>query len=259
MKGLVLNKKTLAYIAAVTVLSLALIISVVTLVPNAVTAANFKKKIPIYRVDRPDKEVSLTFDAAWGNEDTQTLIDILNKYKVKATFFLVGQWVDKYPDSTKALAENGEDIMNHSDTHPDMTKLSTSDMLKQINSCDDKIEKLTGKRPTLFRAPYGAYNNALIQTLEDSGHYDIQWDVDSLDWKEIPASQIKERVLSKVKSGSIILFHNAALHTPEALPSIIESLQSQGYKIVPVSQLIYKQNYTIDNAGEQHLVTGSSE
>lgn len=259
MKVFVLNKRTLAYIAAVTVLSLALLISLANLIPNAVAAANYQKKIPIYRVDRQDKMVSLTFDAAWGNEDTQQLIDILNKYKVKATFFLVGQWVDKYPESVKALADNGEEVMNHSNTHPDMTKLSADEMLKQINACDDKIEKITGKRPILFRAPYGAYNNTLLQTLEGINHYDIQWDVDSLDWKDISASQIKERVLSKVKSGSIILFHNAALHTPEALPSIIDSLQSQGYKIVPVSQLIYTQNYTIDHAGEQHLSVSSSQ
>lgn len=252
MKIIVVGKKSLIYGIAVTVLALALIITMANVIPSAVSAAAAKKQLPVYSVDRPDKAVSLSFDAAWGNEDTQKLIDILNKYHVKATFFLVGQWVDKYPDSVKALANNGEDIMNHSDTHPHMTKLSREDMLKQINACDEKIEKITGKKPTLFRPPYGDYNNAVIETINASNHIGIQWDVDSLDWKGIAAPEIQKRVLTKVKPGSIVLFHNAALHTPEALPGIIESLQKQGYKIIPISQLVYTENYNIDHEGKQH-------
>lgn len=194
----------------------------------------------------------------WGNEDTKTLIDILNKYKVHATFFVVGGWVDKYPESVKALSDAGNEVMNHSTTHPHMPTLSREEMLKQIDTCDDKIEKVTGKRPILFRAPFGDYNNTLVETLTESKHYCIQWDVDSLDWKGISGPEIQNRVLPKVKPGSIILFHNAALHTPEALPGIIESLQKQGYKIVPVSQLIYKDNYTIDVAGKQHSNSAAS-
>jgi len=160
--------------------------------------------------------------------------------------------VDKYPQSVKALADSGNEVMNHSDTHPHMTQLSLSEMVKQITDCDNKIEKITGKRPILFRPPYGDYNNTLIEALAQTNHYAIQWDVDSLDWKGIDASQITKNVLTKVTSGSIILFHNAAKNTPEALPGIIESLQKQGYKLVPISQLIYKDNYTIDVAGKQH-------
>lgn len=117
---------------------------------------------------------------AWGNEDTQTLIDILNKYHVHATFFVVGAWVDKYPESVKALAASGNEVMNHSDSHPHMTTLSRQAMLDQINACDDKIEKITGKRPILFRPPYGDYNNALIEALTSVNHYAIQWDVDGM-------------------------------------------------------------------------------
>jgi polysaccharide deacetylase family sporulation protein PdaB len=259
MKIVVLNKKSIAFGAAVAVLALALVVAVANLIPNAVAASSItKKQLPIYSVERQDKAVSLSFDAAWGNEDTQNLIDILNKYHIKATFFLVGAWVDKYPLSVKALADNGEDIMNHSNTHPHMTKLSLDDMLKEIAACDDKIQAITGKKPILFRAPYGDYNNTLIEALNSTGRYGIQWDVDSLDWKGISADQITQRVLSKVKSGSIVLFHNAALHTPEALPGIIESLQKQGYKIIPISQLIYKDNYTIDNAGRQQPTVQTS-
>lgn len=255
MKVFVIKKNTLIYAAVAFLLCIGLLVSTISLVPKIAAASAGKRLIPIYNVDRSDKTVSLSFDAAWGNEDTQTLIDILNRYHIKATFFIVGMWVDKYPESVKALSDAGEDVMNHSNKHPHMPQLSSDAMLQEITDCDNKIQKITGKKPILFRPPYGDYNNTLIETLTASGHYCIQWDVDSLDWKGISASQIQERVLSKVKSGSIVLFHNAALHTPEALPGIIESLQKQGYHIVPISQLIYRDHYTIDHAGMQHSET----
>lgn len=259
MKVIILTKRSLIAGAMVVCLAVVLVAAVVKLVPAAVEAAQSARRLPVYSVDGRGKTVSLSFDAAWGNEDTQTLINILGKYKVHATFFVVGEWVDKYPESVKALSKAGEEVMNHSDTHPHMTKLSRADMLKQINACDDKVEKVTGKRPTLFRAPFGDYNNALVEAVSETGHTCIQWDVDSLDWKGIGASQIQKNVLSKVQDGSIILFHNAALHTPEALPGIIASLQKQGYRIVPISQLIYTQDYTIDVAGRQHPAQSGAE
>lgn len=258
MKVIILSKKSIIAGALVFCFAVILAVAVSRLVPAAVEAMQSSRKLPIYSVDQSEKVASLSFDAAWGNEDTQTLINILNKYKVHATFFVVGQWVDKYPESVKALAANGNEVMNHSSTHPHMTQISRDDMLSQINTCDDKIEKITGKRPILFRPPYGDYNNAVIDAITESKHFGIQWDVDSLDWKGIEAPQITKNVLTKVKPGSIILFHNAALHTPEALPGIIESLQKQGYKLVPISQLIYKENYTVDVAGKQHNSAVSS-
>lgn len=258
MKVIVLTKRNLLAAALIFCLSIAIIISAAVYVPRAVATSSSKRLIPIYNVDRADKTVAISFDAAWGNEDTQQLIDILNKYHVNATFFVVGAWVDKYPDSVRALSKAGNEVMNHSNTHPHMPKLSREQMLAEITACDNKIKAVTGVQPTLFRPPYGDYDNALIETLTSSGHYCIQWDVDSLDWKGISASEIQQRVLSKVKDGSIVLFHNAALHTPEALPGILEGLQKQGYKVVPISKLIYKQGYTIDNAGKQHLNTSVS-
>lgn len=191
------------------------------------------------------------FVLPWGNEDTGKLIEILGKYNVKATFFVVGEWVDKYPESVKQLSDAGHEVMNHSDTHPHMSQISLEKISEQIATCNDKIEKITGRRPILHRAPYGEYTNTLIEVLESMNMYCIQWDVDSLDWKDYDADRIYTKVTSSVKSGSICLFHNAALHTPEALPRIIEKLQSDGYEIVPISKLIYKNNYTIDYKGEQ--------
>ncbi|MBQ9414138.1 MAG: polysaccharide deacetylase family protein, partial [Clostridia bacterium] len=217
----------------------------------AVSTAAASRKLPIYCTDRPEKVVSLTFDAAWGDEDTGTLIDILGKYGVSATFFVVGEWVDRCPDAAKALAAAGHEIMNHSNTHPHMPELSKDQMIAELTACNDKIEAVTGVRPLLHRPPYGDYSDTLIDAVESLGMYTIQWDVDSLDWKEIPADEIVSRVTSRVQSGSIVLFHNAALHTPEALPAIIEALQAQGYTFLKVSDMIYRDGYTINHEGRQ--------
>lgn len=250
MKIFVITKRTGIMLALVVLLAFSLVYIGKS---DVLPVANTKRDLPIYCVQKPETEkvVAMSFDAAWGNEDTGQLIDIMNKYNVKTTFFVVGGWVDKFPESVKQLSDAGHEIMNHSDTHPHMTQLSADKMKEEVQNCDEKIEKITGAKPTLFRAPYGDYNNAVVGAMRDTGHFTIQWDVDSLDWKDLSAAEITDRVLKKVKPGSIILFHNAAKHTPEALPAIIESLQKDGYKIVPVSQLIYKENFTVDNAGMQ--------
>lgn len=222
---------------------------------TSVPASSGKRDLPIYCVDKGDEKIaSISFDAAWGNEDTEQLIEILEKNNVKATFFVVGEWVDKYPESVKALSDAGHEVMNHSDTHPHMTQLSPEKMREELTNCNNKIEGVTGIKPVLFRAPYGDYNNEVIQTIRECGCYTIQWDVDSLDWKDLSAAEITKRVTEKVKPGSIVLFHNAAKHTPEALPGILEKLQSDGYNIVPISQLIFTDNYTIDNTGRQYSI-----
>ncbi len=250
MRYITLRKSTLLKIGA-GIIALIAVVGVTFSAAGTESASAQKKKLPIYCTSKTEKIASLSFDAAWGNEDTNTLIEILGKYNVKATFFVVGEWVDKYPESVKALFDAGHEIQNHSDTHPHMPKLSIEDMTKQLNSCNDKIEKLTGKRPILFRAPYGDYDNTMLDTVRSRGMYTIQWDVDSLDWKDLSAADIKTRVLTRVKPGSIVLFHNAAKNTPEALPSIIESLITDGYKLIPISENISKGDYTVDHEGRQ--------
>lgn len=225
-------------------------ILLVSQAPMALSAAN-TRQLPIYSVERDQKVVALSFDAAWGNEDTQTLIDILGKYDVKVTFFVVGSWVDKYPESVKALHDAGHEVMNHSNDHAHFNSLSADKIVENINACSDKIEAVTGTRPTLFRPPYGEYDDHVIAAVRSMGVEPIQWDVDSLDWKEISAGEIYKRVTSRVKAGSIVLFHNAALHTPEALEDIIRFLIAEGYEIVPISQLILPEPYTIDHTGRQ--------
>ena len=223
--------------------------------PAILTASATPRQLPIYCVQRDQKMVSLSFDAAWGNEDTQQLIDILGKYGVSATFFVVGEWVDKYPESVLALHEAGHEVMNHSNDHAHFTKLSQTEMQQNINACNDKIEAVTGVRPTLFRPPYGEYDDHVVLATRALGMEPIQWDVDSLDWKDLSAADITQRVTGKVQSGSIVLFHNAAKHTPEALSGILDYLLQEGYTIVPISQLIlpgeHGVDYTIDHTGRQ--------
>ena len=219
--------------------------------PPAVGAAATARQLPIYCVQRDQKMVAISFDAAWGNEDTQQLIDIMNQYKVKATFFVVGDWVDRYPESVKALHDAGHEIMNHSNTHAHLPRLTAQQITDDLNACNDKIQAVTGVRPTLIRLPYGDYDDNSIRTIRAMGMEPIQWDVDSLDWKDLSAPDITKRVTSKVCPGSIVLFHNAAKHTPEALPGIIECLLQEGYTFVPISQIILSGNYTIDHTGRQ--------
>ena len=219
--------------------------------PAAVNTAASPRQLPIYCVQRDQKMLSISFDAAWGNEDTPQLIDILSRYNVKATFFVVGDWVDRYPESVKALHDAGHEIMNHSNTHAHLPQLSAQEITKDLNACNDKIEAITGVRPTLIRPPYGDYDDNSIRAIRSMGMEPIQWDVDSLDWKDLSAGEITKRVTSKVQPGSIVLFHNAAKHTPEALPTIIETLLQEGYTFVPISQIILDGEYTIDHTGRQ--------
>ena len=213
------------------------------------------RQLPIYCVQRDQKMVAISFDAAWGNEDTQQLIDIMAKHQIKATFFVVGEWVDKYPESVKALHDAGHEVMNHSNDHAHMSKLSAEEIVADVTACNEKIEAVTGVVPTLIRPPYGEYDDHVVNAIRSMGMEPIQWDVDSLDWKDLSAGDITQRVLSKVQPGSIVLFHNAALHTPEALPGIIEALLQEGYTFVPISELIlpgeYGVDYTIDHTGRQ--------
>lgn len=219
--------------------------------PAIVGASASERKLPVYWVQRDDKVVALSFDAAWGNEDTQQLIDILNKYQINTTFFVVGDWVDKYPESVKALADNGNEVMNHSLNHAHFSSLSCDEIVADITACNEKIAAITGVTPTLFRCPYGEYDDHVVSAVTGMGMTAVQWNIDSLDWKGISASEIQKRVLKNIEPGSIILFHNAAENTPEALPGIIESLLADGYKIVPISQILLTGDYTLDNTGRQ--------
>ena len=164
---------------------------------------------------------------------------------------MVGDWAEKYPESVKALHDAGHEVMNHSNHHDHFNSLSSEAITADVSAASDRIEAVTGVRPTLFRCPYGEYDDHVITALEGMGITAVQWDVDSLDWKDYDAKTIFARVTGRVQPGSIVLFHNAALHTPEALGDIVSWLLQEGYKIVPVSQLLLSGNTTIDHTGRQ--------
>lgn len=212
---------------------------------------NNKKKLPIYCVGITEKKIAISFDAAWGADYTEGLLKTLKEHNVKTTFFLVGFWVDKYPEMVKRISDEGHEIGNHSARHPKMSTLSKEQIIKELNSTSDKIEAIIGKPTVLLRPPFGDYNDRLIETSQELGYQVIQWDVDSLDYKDYGTQAIVDRVMKKVSDGSIVLFHNNATYTNEALPIILDKLQEQGYKIVPISELIYKENYYIDHTGRQ--------
>lgn len=246
MKYIIITKKHL-------MLCFSLIAALIAVsVGSAVTFADTDRKLPIYCVETEKKQIAISFDAAWGNDDTETLINIMKEYGVRSTFFVVGAWVDKYPESVKQLADAGHRIENHSNTHPYMTQLSSGQMCDEITTCNEKIKAITGRTPTLFRPPYGDYNNSVIEAVQAQNMYAIQWSVDSLDWKDTAtAESICERVTSRVKNGSIVLFHNDADRTPEALPTILKCLKDDGYEFVFIEDLIYKDNYKIIHDGTQ--------
>lgn len=213
---------------------------------------NASKQLPIYSVETEEKKIAISFDAAWGAEYTSQIMDIVEERDIKTTFFLVGFWVDKYPDKVKEIAQRGHEAANHSTTHPEMSKLGKEQIISEIETTQEKLEKIAGdKAVRLFRPPFGDYSDLLINTCRELGFYPIQWDVDSLDWKEQGVQQMYDRVTKNVKNGSIVLFHNNAKYILEALPLILDHLLSEGYTIVPISELIYHGEYTLDHTGKQ--------
>ena len=217
----------------------------------AVWYGNTPRLLPIYSVEREEKLVSISFDCAWGVDYTDKILEALRFGNVKATWFMVEFWAEKYPDYVKKIDGAGHEIGTHSSTHSYMSKQNSEEIKLELSSSSEAIKSVTGKDVNLFRPPYGDYDDELIKTASEQGYYSIQWDCDSLDWKDLSASDIAMRVINSVKNGSIILMHNNGLHTAEAVPIILETLKNRGYTFVPIGELIYKDNYTIDGTGRQ--------
>lgn len=250
------KNRALIVVIATLLIALFTVVSVPTYVVNQ-RANNgvptvSKRSLPIYSVATEEKKIAISFDCAWGVEYTQKLLDTMEKNDVRCTFFAVEFWVNKYPEYANAIVESGHELGTHSRTHSYMSKLGEAEIIDELQTSCKAIERATGQTPTLFRAPYGDYNNLLIDTATSMGLYTIQWDVDSLDWKNLSATEIAMRVINGAKNGSIILCHNNGLHTAEALPLIFSTLKNRGYEFVPIGELIYKNDYEIDSNGKQH-------
>lgn len=216
-----------------------------------ISVAKTNRKLPIYSVDTREKKIAITFDAAWTNQDTQQLIDILAKHNAKATFFIVGDWAKKFPESVKAFYDAGHTIANHSDTHKAFSKCSREEIKEEIINCNKKLEAITGVPVTLVRAPSGDYTDQSLDVCKELNMTMIQWSCDSLDYTKISTEEIVNRVVKGTTNGSILLFHNGVENTAPALDKILTELSKQGYSFVSVDDLIYKDNFYLDHTGKQ--------
>ena len=221
----------------------------------AVWSRAASRSLPVYSVERQDNKIAISFDCAWGADYTREILSHLEAAGVRATFFVVQFWAETYPEVLKEIAAAGHEVGTHSATHSYMSRLSEAEIRSELTSSSDAIEKAAGVRPELFRPPYGDYDDLLIETSLSMGLLPVQWDVDSLDWKDLSAQEIVSRILAHTRSGSIILCHNNGLHTAKALPAVIDSLRAKGFTFVPVGELVYRDNYAIDPAGRQYLRT----
>lgn len=252
MKIYVLKAKSIIKYFLILVFIIAVISTISITGMNAMGVFTQGRDLPIYSVDTAEKKAALTFDCAWGASDIPCILDTLKKENIKATFFIVGQWAEKYPMAVKAMAEEGHDVANHSYSHLRMGALDSSRVKSEISRCGAKLGEISGKKVDLFRAPYGDYNNSVVGTARSLGYFTIQWSVDSLDWKPgISRKEIMTRISGKIKPGCIVLFHNDTPHTANLLPEIISTVKADGYELVPVSELIMKENYIIDFEGRQ--------
>lgn len=236
-------------IIVLAVLTVAAMIIMAVAKGSKVVAAD--KKVPIYAVSRADNHIAVTFDCAWGNSNTDLLLSLLKDANATATFFVTGEFCDKYPEDVRKMYQAGHEIGNHSDLHPHIEGININDLIEDTRECSRKIKMITGEEPKIYRAPYGEYDDNTVSTIEGMGMKMIQWSVDSIDWQEPNADTIIERVVSKTESGSILLFHNDLENTAQALPDVLTKLKQKGFTFVKVSDLVYFDSYHIDGSGVQ--------
>lgn len=235
------------------VMALAILVVVLICWPlRAITASSGERLVPIYEVDTPKQAVAISFDASWGAEYTQQILDTLDQYGVKTTFFLVNIWLDDYPEIAKTIAERGHEIGLHSVSHPKFTTLSEAQIRQELLDNCRRIAEVTNYQATLFRPPFGDYNNQVIATTRDCGFEAVQWSIDSLDWKDLSAEEIFQRVTKDIHAGDIVLFHNNGLHTAEALVLVLDYLAAENLAVVPVCELLLSDDYYVDANGIQH-------
>ena len=209
------------------------------------------RKVPIYNVKTEEKKVALTMNCAWEPDDMEKILKTLKDNNVKITFFVVGEFIEKNPEVVQRMYEEGHEIASHSNTHPHVTKLSYEENIKEIEECNKKIEKITGKENKIYRAPYGEYNDTVIRAVESKNSYCIQWNLDTIDYKGLTGEEMWNRIKDKIKPGDIILTHSGTKHTADSLDMIIKNIKSKNLDIVKVSDIIYKENYKINENGTQ--------
>ena len=216
-----------------------------------IETASTNKLLPIYSVQTENKNVALTINCAWNDSDIDKILSTLSENNVKATFFMVGDWVEKFPEAVKKINEAGHQIGSHSNTHAHVNQLSYEKNVEEIKLSSEKIKNITEKEVTLYRPPYGEYNNTVIRAANENGYMPIQWSLDTLDYTGITGNEMWDRIKDKITSGDIILMHNGTEHTAESLDMLIKNIKEKGLNLVTISELVYKENYSIDVNGKQ--------
>lgn len=248
---LVFNKdKIQTYIVSVLTVAVLVVVANIGNIKTITTSVT-TKLLPIYNVKTEEKKIAFTMNCAWNADDIDSILETLKNNDTHITFFMVGNWVDKYPEAVKKIYEAGHEIGSHSNTHPHVNTLSSEKNLEEIRLSVSKIEKITGQKTNLYRAPYGEYNDTVIKTAQENGYYTIQWNLDILDYKGLTGEEMWNRIREKLANGSIILSHNGTEHTADSLNMLIKNIKTQGFEVTTVSDLIYKDNYSIDNNGTQ--------
>jgi probable sporulation protein (polysaccharide deacetylase family) len=201
---------------------------------------------PIYR-GHPDKTmVSFLINVAWGNEYLPSMLDVLDKHGVKATFFLEGRWAKENPVLVKTIKEAGHEIGNHSYSHPDMARITTDQIRKQIGSTNDVIKEITGAAPVWFAPPSGSFRQDVITVADEFKMETVLWSVDTIDWQKPEPRVLVERVLKKVHNGAMILMHPTD-STSRSLETLIQSIKQKGYSFGSVSMLLDEERLPASN------------
>ncbi len=189
-------------------------------------------------------KVALTFDDGPDGVYTPLVLDVLQEYNVPATFFLIGENVQKYPEVAQRIVDEGHILGNHSWSHPRLSDIEAGELADELTKTEDILEAVTGLRTMLMRPPYGAVNQDALEQLIEMDYYVINWSVDSVDWRDQAVDPILINTLPDVRGGAIILFHSSRgigenpTATAMALPELIETLRMQGYTFVTVDELL---------------------
>lgn len=220
--------------------------------PAIVGVSGNERVLPIYSVQREDRVLSLTFNVP-EVEDTFTLqvMQILNAYNVRASFFVTGEWVRENGAIAARLVGSGHELKNLSDDHSQLRRLSSAQIRENLEACSEEIAAIAGARPTIFRAPYGEYDDNLVALAQSLGLHTVQWSIDSGDWRGGRAEEVARQVQTRAFSGGIVLLHSNLEQTVEALPQIITDLHADGFALIPVSELMHQTEFTISITGRQ--------
>lgn len=231
-----LRRRLLAAVLALTLTGL-LVLSLKGIQELTPIPATGQSGDPVFQVDIKEPLVALTINVAWGEDFLPGLLAAFEDYGVKATFFIVGDWAEQFPDLTRNIATEGHELGNHSWSHPYPTQIPAEELKKEIVRTEKLLVELAGKRPALFAPPYGEWDKQVVQTAAEAGYRTIMWSVDTIDWQQPGVGIIAERVLNNIQPGGIVLMHPTE-QTTQALPLILDGLKKKGLKAVTVSELL---------------------